>query len=490
MPQAPRIAALAAVAFLALTCCATASAATTKVMTRNLYLGADVGVALNLLPNMPAAAQFMWDQVEATDFDQRAPQFAAEAARERPDVIALQEATTWNCSTGLGGNQRVVFDFARQFLAATEAAGTPYVLAAADGTTARNPGFSLGPIPFLTKIHDPETFQPLFGTDDANCGFQMTDALAVRADLASSVLAAGTADYPTDTTIAPLVLVVPRGLAWADIDIRGTPTRFVTTHLESLWTAGAVPASAKQATELVRTLASTTMPLVAMGDFNSDPRDPRDPERNPGGQPEVSNACPMQTAGGDAHCSAYWTMRGAGFIDAGPDATDPRNFTWGASALLAGPDLARVEAARRAGNPYGFTDRLDFVFLRNGARALDAHLIGNTWPDGDDLWACSTPAQATSAAQAATALGVADPATTRCLPTDHAGVVATIALPASTAINPPLPARVSERPLTTTIALIAIVAVAVGVVAHLALALVLIVPLMIVVARQRRRRRS
>jgi hypothetical protein len=183
-------------------------------------------------------------------------------------------------------------------------------------------------------------------------------------------------------------------------------------------------------------------------------------------------------------------MRGAGFIDAGPDATDPRNFTWGASALLAGPDLARVEAARRAGNPYGFTDRLDFVFLRNGARALDAHLIGNTWPDGDDLWACSTPAQATSAAQAATALGVADPATTRCLPTDHAGVVATIALPASTAINPPLPARVSERPLTTTIALIAIVAVAVGVVAHLALALVLIVPLMIVVARQRRRRRS
>ena len=43
------------------------------VMTRNLYLGADVGVAMELIPNLPAAAQFMWDQVRATDFNKRAP---------------------------------------------------------------------------------------------------------------------------------------------------------------------------------------------------------------------------------------------------------------------------------------------------------------------------------------------------------------------------------------------------------------------------------
>jgi hypothetical protein len=489
MPQAPRIAVLATVAFLALTCCATASAATTKVMTRNLYLGADVGVALKLLPDMPAAAQFMWNQVEATNFDQRAPRFAAEAARERPDVIALQEATTWSCSTGLGGNQRVVFDFTRQFLAATKAMGTPYVLATARGGPARNPGFSLGPIPFLTKIHDPATFQPLFGTDDADCGFQIGDALAVRADLAPHVLAAGIADYPTETTLAPFVLVVPRGFAWADVEIHGTPTRFVTTHLESYWTAGSVPPSAHQATELVQTLATTTMPLIVMGDFNSDPRDPRDPGRNPGDQPEVSDACPAQTDGGDARCSAYWTMRDAGFADAGPDATDPRNFTWGASALLAGPDLARVEAALQAGNPTGFTDRLDYAFLRNGTQVVDAHLVGNTWPDGYDLWHCTTADQVQNAALAATALGTSDPTTTRCLPTDHAGVVATIALPASTAVDPPLPAYVSERPLTTTIALLAIGVIVVLLAAHLALAVVLIVPLIVIVARQRRRRR-
>jgi uncharacterized membrane protein YdbT with pleckstrin-like domain len=57
-------------------------------------------------------------------------------------------------------------------------------------------------------------------------------------------------------------------------------------------------------------------------------------------------------------------------------------------------------------------------------------------------------------------------------------------------IDSPLPTRVSERPLTTTIALVALGAIAVGLVTHLALALVLIVPLAVVIARHRRRRRT
>lgn len=484
-----RLASLAFVALLTLTWCATASATTTKVMTRNLYLGADVGVALKQLPDMPAAAQFMWEQVQATDITRRAPLFAAEAARERPDVIGLQEATTWSCSTGFGGNRRVVFDFTRDFLAATTAAGTPYVIAAANGRTATNPGFSLGPIPFLTRIHDPQTFQPLFGTDDADCGLQTSDALLVRADLAADVLAAGTFDYPTETALAPLVLVVPRGFAWADIRIDGTPVRFVTTHLESFWAPDEVPRAALQAAELVRTLEPTSMPLVAMGDFNSDPRDPRNPLDNPAGQPEASATCPEQV-GGDARCSAYWTMLDAGYVDAGPDAADPRNFTWGASALLAGPDLVRLPAALRKGNRYGFTDRFDFTFVRNGARTIDARLIGHTWPEGPDLWDCDAPGQVRNAALAATALGLQRPSTTRCLPTDHAGIVATIALPASTAIDAPLPSRTSTRPLGTTIALIAIGAIAAGLVAHVAIALLLLVPFVVVIVVDRRRRRT
>ena len=71
------------------------------VMSRNIYLGADVGVALELIPNFPKAAQFMWDQVKKTDFAKRAPQLAKEAARIKPDVIGIQEATIWYCKKDL-----------------------------------------------------------------------------------------------------------------------------------------------------------------------------------------------------------------------------------------------------------------------------------------------------------------------------------------------------------------------------------------------------
>ncbi|WP_426829584.1 hypothetical protein [Candidatus Planktophila dulcis] len=68
-----------------------------KVMSRNLYLGADVGVALAKIPNMPAAAQFMWDQVQQTDFSKRKKILAEEIRAESPDVIGIQEATVWYC---------------------------------------------------------------------------------------------------------------------------------------------------------------------------------------------------------------------------------------------------------------------------------------------------------------------------------------------------------------------------------------------------------
>lgn len=100
-------------------------AGTLTVMSRNLYLGANEIVALDLLPDMPAAAQVMWDQVTATDFDTRVGLLALEAAEVRPDVIGLQEATTWSCRPSPLRGAETVFDFLEQFLAAARAAGVP-----------------------------------------------------------------------------------------------------------------------------------------------------------------------------------------------------------------------------------------------------------------------------------------------------------------------------------------------------------------------------
>jgi len=411
------------------------------VMTRNLYLGADVSSALGLLPDLPAAAQDMWSQVAATDFTARVPVLAAETVAARPAVIGIQEATTWECRPSAFAGTTVVYDFTQQFLDATAAAGTPYVLASANGRTAINQGYSIPAIPRLTRVVDPETFQPLFGTDEADCGFTIADALAVRGDLAGQVLDVGTVEYENAAAIVPVLMEVQRGYAWADIRIGSTPVRFVTTHLEAFWKAGAVPASAEQARQLVRDLAEVSMPLVVMGDFNSDPRDPRTPGDNPGGQPEATGDCPAQS-GTDGTCSAYWTMIGAGYTDSGPDATDPLNLSWGASGLLAGPDLERLAAAKAMGNPYGMTDRLDYVFTRNGVTVRQAELVGNDWATEGGTWACTTPAQIENAEAAAKAMGVTLPASGACLPTDHAGVVATLAAPASDVDDPPLPERV------------------------------------------------
>jgi len=227
-------------------------------------------------------------------------------------------------------------------------------------------------------VNDPDTFQPLFGQDKAACGFEIADALAIRADLSDKLLAVGNSEYETTYTIVPTIMTIYRGYSWADIQIGNTPVRFVTTHLESLWDENEIPNAAKQAQQLIADLKNTKMPVVIMGDFNSDPRDPRiadDP--NAGGQPTASAVCPA----GTSVCNAYLLMREAGFKDVGPNALDPINNTWGMNALLTGPDPDRLKYSQQMGNFAGYSDRLDYIFVRNGALPIASQLVGALPPN-------------------------------------------------------------------------------------------------------------
>lgn len=416
---------------------ATASDNQLTVMSRNLYLGADVGVALEKIPNFSAAAQFMWDQVAATDFKKRAPLLAAEVIKNGADVIGLQEATHWYCKKNFWSKSVVIYDFAEEFLRATKAQGVEFVLASKDGTNALNVGYSIPAIPYLTMVTDPKSFQPVFGSDRAACGFEIGDAIAIRKELARKVLQVGNSEYEASYSIVPKLMTIYRGYTWIDLDFHGSKTRIVSTHLESLWDKNKVPNATLQAQQLIEDVKKTEMPLIVIGDFNSDPRDPRPDERsNPGGQPEASKICKAQVQSPTIksaidRCSAYWTMRRAGFIDAGPDALNPANYSWGMNALLTGPDPMRKKAALEMGNNYGFTDRLDYIFLKNGAHAEGAEMIGNTGAQGE-TWA-----------------------------TDHAGLVVKVQLPdnfnVSPALNPHKPFPISFWNWVG-IALIAIVA--------------------------------
>ncbi len=387
------------------------------VMSRNIYLGADVGVALELIPNFPKAAQFMWDQVKKTDFATRAPKLARESAQDRPEIIGVQEATIWYCKKDLLSDKVEVFNFLDQFISATKASGVGYSLATANGVEAFNPGYSIAAIPYVTKVRDPEVFNPIFGQDTASCGFTIGDALLVRDDVKDRIIQVGNTEYDATYSIVPTLMTIYRGYTWADFKVQDSVVRLITTHLESIWDENKVPNSALQAQQLVADLKDAKMPIVIMGDFNADYRDPRPQgEPNPGEQPVASETCP--TPGG-AKCNAYSTMIEAGFENASPDAKNPRYFTWGASALLNGPDKKRALDAKKFGNQYGFTDRLDYIFTKNVYATVSSKIIGNVWPDGSGVWDCGKD---------------------KCFPSDHAGVVATIELPRSAgAIDPDLP---------------------------------------------------
>src|SRR3954447_16437808 len=92
-----RIAALAALLLVLLVPAAHAKPATVKVMTRNVYLGADLGPGMDAkdLQGLVNGAGQILNQVDANNFPVRAKGLAAEIAANKPDVVGLQEASLW-----------------------------------------------------------------------------------------------------------------------------------------------------------------------------------------------------------------------------------------------------------------------------------------------------------------------------------------------------------------------------------------------------------
>ena len=430
--------------------------------TRNLYLGADVGIAMKKLPNFPAAAQFMWDQVRANDFSQRAPLLAQELIATGAQVVGIQEATTWRCRSGFFSHEVVVHDFLSQLIAALKEKGSNFSIAASTdkagnaANQALNPGFEISPIPHLTMVNDDQLFPKLFGKSKVACGFTISDALLVRDDV--EVLNAGTSEFSATYSIIPTLMTIYRGYSWADLKIKESTFRAITTHLESIWDPNKKPNAAIQAEELIGDLTNSKMPVVVMGDFNSDPRDPRpsdDLSVNPGAQPSASQTCVAQVQKPTAatardECNAYWKFIRAGFIEISPDAHDPKNFSWGADAVLAGPTVNRIAPSLAMGGNGIFTDRLDYIVIKNGVSGANSAIFGNQWPEGLDTWRCTSSEQISLTHAALKELGksaLPNPNEARCLPSDHAGIAGAADIPIGAALDPALPER-ARSPFT------------------------------------------
>lgn len=255
---------------------------TVNVMTRNLYLGADLGPALA----STSQAEFfeanggIVRQVEATNFPVRAKGLAKEILETEPDLVGLQEVALWREAapslgpifSGKPSATTVKYDFLKLLLAQLNKKGTKYravvVQDEFDFEAPANANGVPGDGPGGTGI---------LANTEINGRLTMRDVILARtrAGVVTSKPSSGNFINPLVVKVAGSTEVaVTRGWTAVDAKVRGSKKfRFVNSHLEAFDNEAEVPSiRAKQAGELVGPggPTDTKLPVILLGDFNSD----------------------------------------------------------------------------------------------------------------------------------------------------------------------------------------------------------------------------
>ncbi len=224
------------------------------VMTRNMYIGADVDRVIGALAtpdptdDLPALLGAI-AVVQATDFPARAAAMANEIARYRPHVVGLQEVSRLDVDLNpLGIPSPVIHqDFLATLQALLAARGLEYVVAATVQNT---------------------TAAPLPGVSLVDYDVLLVDARRVRLNV---VLAAQNFQNNIGP-VAPGVTII-RGYVAASVKVEGHDYVVLNTHLESGSAPGLDLLRAAQASEIATVLGAAS-PAILLGDFNDDPGSP------------------------------------------------------------------------------------------------------------------------------------------------------------------------------------------------------------------------
>jgi hypothetical protein len=227
------------------------------VMTRNLYQGADLGpvIAAQTQTEFLLAVAAVLTEARATDLSGRMQAIAAEIDRARPDLIGLQEAVLWRTQSPADFSPTpnatsVEADLLQLLLSALAARGLKYdVVAVQDGFDVEAPG--------------------LFPTGLIDVRLTQREVILARHSAPMKLTNPQSGQYAARITI-PTIIGVPVSLpwAWASVDVRSHDHafRFATTHLDSV--SGAIQQA--QASEFLAGPGDTPLPIVWVGDFNSD----------------------------------------------------------------------------------------------------------------------------------------------------------------------------------------------------------------------------
>jgi endonuclease/exonuclease/phosphatase family metal-dependent hydrolase len=244
-----------------------------KVMTRNLYLGADifrvVEAAQNDPDTIPYVVEDVFQTVQDTNFYDRAEAIADEVLKTKPHVIGIQEASTYYIQTPgdfFAGNPDQATDVFISFYTvlneALEARGLYYVAHEVINADIELPMVDL---------------QSQTGLSDVRLVDQ--DMILVKKPLESREVAAGNYDTQLELDIGGTPAAFSRGYLVVDVEIKGNEYRFVNTHLEVRSEPGSPfrLAQSAQMFELLTTIGGLSVDgppqVIMVGDFNSSPED-------------------------------------------------------------------------------------------------------------------------------------------------------------------------------------------------------------------------
>ena len=293
------------------------------VMSRNLYLGADI-IKLVTAKDQNEEQQnvaALHRTVDQTNFPLRAKALAAEVAKNKPDIIGLQEVARYyrgpnGVHDGIKNATTPLYDFLKIYQSALKARGLKYKVVSQqtelDIETASAEGYDLrlklGNAVLVKKGSRVKVKKALHGT--------FTDQLTV----------------PLADQNAPL----SRGWAGVDAVVGGRKFRFIDPHAE----AYSDDIATNQFKELLKTGAKSRKRTTIMaGDFNSDP-----------------------TAQG-ARAGGYNAVIGAGFKD-----TSGRQNT-----------CCQNETVNN--NPSALSQWIDHIVVRPKAKVLKRRVVGNQLSD-------------------------------------------------------------------------------------------------------------
>ena len=254
-----------------------------NVMTRNLYLGADLAPAISAsgLTAFTEATGQILREVTANSFPTRAKGLAQEILKQKPDLVGLQEVALWRTgppslevflnSGAVPTATAVRYDYLSELMAQlNKGKGKPQyrVAVAQDEFDFEAPANENG-----VAGDGPNGAIP---NAEINGRLTMRDVILVRngAGVTFKHPQAGHFANLLVVTVSGVKLAVTRGWTAVDAKVRGSHSfRFVNTHLEAFDPATQAPSiRALQAGELVAPggPATTNLPVVLVGDLNSD----------------------------------------------------------------------------------------------------------------------------------------------------------------------------------------------------------------------------